>query len=108
MTVRWKPLLVLSGLFVVVAVIGLVAMAFTLVPRGSRDILPAARAERVAKQYEKAWIHYKQALQVDGKNGAIHEEFAAMLGEWLERPPAEKQPELRATPSSMNSEASAV
>ena len=97
MTVRWKPLLVLSGLFVVVAVVGLIAMAFTLVPKGSRDILPAARAERAAKQYDKAWVRYKQALQVDGKNAAIHEEFAAMLDEWLAHAPAEKQAEIRAT-----------
>src|SRR5207248_1157777 len=49
MTVRWKPLLVLSGLFLIIAVIGVVAIVFTLVPRGSADILPQARAERAAR-----------------------------------------------------------
>ncbi len=79
MTVRWKPLLVLSGLFAVIAVVGLIAMAFTLVPRGSSAILATARAERAKKQYEKAEIHFKQARQMDGKNPSIHEEMAAAL-----------------------------
>ena len=80
MTVRWKPLLVLSGLFLIIAVIGVVTIMFTLVPGGSRDILPQARAERAAKQYDRALIHYKRALQKDGRNAAIHEEIAAMYG----------------------------
>ena len=31
MTVRWKPLLIMSGLFLVVAVVGVVVMTVTLV-----------------------------------------------------------------------------
>jgi predicted Zn-dependent protease len=94
MTVRWKPLLVLSGLFVMIAVLGFIAIAFTMVPRGAGDILPTARAERSAKQYEKALIHYKRALQVDGKNASIHEEMASMFAEWAKQSPAEKRAEV--------------
>lgn len=94
MTVRWKPLLVLSGLFAVIAVVGFAAIAWTMVPRGSRDILPAARAERAVKQFDKAKIHYQRALQMDGKNPAIHEELAAMFAEWAPTAPTAKQAEI--------------
>jgi len=96
MTVRWKPLLILSGLFAVIALAGFAAIAYTLVPRGAKDILPSARAARTAGQYEKAKIYYQQALQIEGKNAAIHEELAAMYGEWADHAPAEKQAEYRA------------
>jgi predicted Zn-dependent protease len=96
MTVRWKPLLILSGLFLVIAVVGVIAIVFTLVPRGSADILPAARAERAARRYENAEIHYKNALQKDGRNASIHEELAGMYAEWAERAPAEKKSDLQA------------
>jgi predicted Zn-dependent protease len=96
MIVRWKPLLILTALFVVIAVAGVLAMAYTLVPRGSADILPAARTQRAAKHFEEALVHYRRALQQDGKNAAIHEELAAMLAEWAERAPADRQSDLRA------------
>lgn len=95
MTVRWKPLLVLSGLFLVIAVIGVVAITYTLMPRGSADILPLARADRDAKQYDKALIYYRQALQKDSKNPAIYEELATMYGEWAAQAPAEKKAQLQ-------------
>ena len=95
MSVRWKPLLVLSGLFVVIAIIGLVAMAFSLVPKG-KDILPLARAERTAKRYENAMLQYKRALQTDGKNASIHEEYAGMLADWMTVAPDGKRDEIRA------------
>jgi cellulose synthase operon protein C len=95
MTVRWKPLLVLSGVFAAIAVLGFCAIAYTLMPRRSADILPKARAERAARQYDKAQIHYRRALQMDGKNPAIHEEMATMFGEWADRAPVEKQAEIR-------------
>ena len=60
MTVRWKPLLVLSGLFVVIAVVGVVAIASKLLPRGAADILPSARAERAARQFERANVHHSK------------------------------------------------
>lgn len=96
MTVRWKPLLVLSGLFAVIAVVGFGAIAYTLMPRGAADILPSARADRAAGRFDKAKIHYQRALQIDGKNAAIHEEMAAMFGEWAKKAPADRQAELRA------------
>src|SRR5436853_35331 len=37
MTVRWKPLMILSGLFVIIALVGVIAMAYTLVPRRAAD-----------------------------------------------------------------------
>jgi predicted Zn-dependent protease len=96
MTVRWKPLLVLSGLFVVIGVVGFAAIAWTLVPRRPSDILPAARAERAAGRYEKAKIHYQRALQMDARNPGVHEEMAAMFAEWAKKAPAEKAPEILA------------
>jgi predicted Zn-dependent protease len=96
MTVRWKPMLILTGLFVMIAVAGVLAMAYTLVPRGAADILPAARNERAAKHFDEALVHYRRALQRDAKNAAIHEELAAMFAEWAEKAPAEKKAELRA------------
>ncbi len=95
MTVRWKPLLILSGVFACIAVVGLVAMAYAMRPRGASDMLKAARGERAGKQYAKAQIRYQQALQLDGKNPAIHEEMAAMYEEWAKTAPPEKQPEIR-------------
>src|SRR4051812_17919166 len=94
MTVRWKPLLILSGLFLVIAALGLLAMVYTPSGRGAADILPLARAERDAKQYEKAKIHYLRALQKEPKNAAIHEELASMFAAWAEHAPAEKTREI--------------
>ena len=91
MIVRWKPLLILSGLFVVIAVVGLAAMAYTLVPRSSADILPVARAERSAKRFDNALVHYRRALQQDGKNAGIYEEMAAMFAEWAENGPGPEE-----------------
>ena len=94
MTVRWKPLIILSGVFLVIAVVGVIAITYTLVPRGSGDILPLARAERKAKQFENAKIHYQRALQKDSKNSEIYEEFAGMFAEWSAEAPPEKKAEL--------------
>lgn len=96
MTVRWKPLLVLSGLFAAIAILGFAAIAWTLIPRRAGDVLPLARAERNAGQFDKALIHYKQALQMDGKNPKVHEELASMFGEWAKKAPAEKKAEILA------------
>src|SRR4051812_6139683 len=53
MTVRWKPLLILSGLFLVVALIGVVAIILTA-PRSSQSILKQARAARGNSRFEDA------------------------------------------------------
>ncbi|WP_165219292.1 tetratricopeptide repeat protein [Aquisphaera insulae] len=96
MTVRWKPLLILSGLFFLVAVVGVIAMAWTLVPRSAAGILKQARAEAAQGRFENAKIHFQQAFQLEGKNAAIHEEFAAMLDEWAKAAPADRAEALRA------------
>ena len=67
MTVRWKPLLILSGLFFVVAVLGVIAMAWTLVPRSAEGVLKQARDAAAAGRFEDAEIYYKQALQFEAK-----------------------------------------
>jgi tetratricopeptide (TPR) repeat protein len=95
MTVRWKPLLVLSGLFVVVALGGVVALMLTLAPRSSQGILKMARAARQAGRFEDSEIHYKQALQLEPKSAAIHEEFASLYHDWQKQAPPAKKAALR-------------
>ena len=87
MTVRWKPLIVLTGLFLVVAAMGLLAFAFAL-PRNSGDLLKKARGYAKEKRFDYAQIQYRQALQADPKNAAILEEMADVLETWgTENPP---------------------
>ena len=95
MTVRWKPLLILSGLFVVVALLGLMTIATVMGSRGTADILARARTERKAKQYDKAKLDYQRALKLDGRNASLHEEVADLYEEWSREAPPEKRPELR-------------
>ncbi len=95
MTVRWKPLLILSGLFLAVALVGVVAITLTLVPRSTKGILTRARAARDAGRFDDAEIYYKQALQLEAKNAAIHDEFARLYREWANTAPTERQIPLR-------------
>ncbi len=78
MTVRWKPLLILSGLFVVVALVGVVAITSTLSPRSSQSVLKQARDARDAGRLADAEIYFQQALQLEPKSAPIHEEFAEL------------------------------
>ncbi len=96
MTVRWKPLFVLSGLFVAVALVGVVAITVTLVPQSSQGMLKRAQAARVANRFPDAEIYYKKALQLEAKNPAIHRELAAMYREWSRCAPEAKKASLRA------------
>jgi cellulose synthase operon protein C len=96
MSVRWKPLLILSGLFLAVALVGVIAISGTLVPPSSQGFLKRARAAREAKRFEPAEIDYKQVLQIDTKSAAIHEEFAEMYREWAATAPDAKKASLRA------------
>ncbi len=96
MTVRWKPLFILSGLFFVVAVLGVIAMAWTLVPKSAQGVLKQARAEAAAGRFENAEIHYEQALQFEAKNASIHEEFANLYREWGKTATADRQEMLHA------------
>ncbi len=97
MTVRWKPLLILSGLFVIVALVGLMTIATVMGSRGSEHLLARARTERKAGEFDKAKIDYQQVLKSDGRNVALHEEMADFYEEWAGRAPTEKKAELRAS-----------
>ncbi len=91
MTVRWKPLVLLSALFLVVGVGGVLAITLTLVPHSSEGILRRARLAHEAGRYENAEIYYLQALQKDGKNAAIHFEAARLYKDWFDHAPADKK-----------------
>jgi tetratricopeptide (TPR) repeat protein len=91
MTVRWKPLLILSGLFLVVALVGVVAITVAMMPRSAEGILKVARAARAAGRFENAVIYYKQALQVDPRNASIHEDFAGLYRDWARRAPEDQR-----------------
>jgi tetratricopeptide (TPR) repeat protein len=91
MTVRWKPLVFLSGLFLIVGLVGVVAIVVTLTPHSSREVLRRARAAQEAGHFENAEIYYKQALQIDGKDAAVHYQIAGLYRDWVRRAPAEKQ-----------------
>src|SRR5579864_1408115 len=88
MNVRWKPLMILSGLLLAVAMIGVMGMAILLSPRSTP--LKSAREARAAKNYKHAEILYRQALQRDGNNSDLLNEMAHMYGEWADQVPAER------------------
>jgi predicted Zn-dependent protease len=91
MSVRWKPLIILSGFFLVVAAGGLIAFMFAMRPGKASEILPLARKEADAGQYERSFIQYRRALQREPRNAAIHEELAGMIDRWLQAEPGEHQ-----------------
>ncbi len=91
MTVRWKPLVILSGLFLLVALIGVVAITLTLVPRSSQSFLRRARMALNAGRFEEAEIDFKQALQIDAKDATVHDEFASFYRDWAKHSPADKR-----------------
>jgi cellulose synthase operon protein C len=95
MTVRWKPLVFLSGVFLIVGLIGVAAIIRTLVARSTQDILRSARTSGEAGRFEDAEIYFKQALQKAAKDAAIHEEFASFYRNWAQQAPAEKRSSLR-------------
>lgn len=91
MSVRWKPMILLSALFVVIAAMGLLAITSTLVQSSAEEILVQARAEFQEGKFDRSKIQYERALQREPRNAAIHAELAGMLAQW-----SEKNPELRA------------
>ncbi len=95
MTVRWKPLLILSGLFVVVALMGLMTIATVMGSRGTAEILARARLEVKAKEYEKAKLDFQRALKLEPQNAAIHEEMANLFEQWAREAAPERKSELR-------------
>lgn len=95
MTVRWKPLIVLSGLFLIVAVFGLLAITMDLLPANAAEILPQARKEWKKNQFGNAQIQYLRALQQDPRNAKIHFELARLYEDWAAHEP-DKKAKLRA------------
>ncbi len=95
MTVRWKPLLILSGVFALFGLVGLLTMAYALAPQSSADHVKLARAERLNKKFDKAKIHYQGALQAEPRNPTTHEELAAMYTEWAATLTGSKAEELK-------------
>lgn len=96
MTVRWKPLLILSGLFVVVALIGVVTISSTLSPGSAQSALKQARAARDAGRLADAEIYFKQAIQLDSKSSPLHEELADLYAKLAETATGERRDALRA------------
>ena len=96
MTVRWKPLLILAGVFSFVAVVGVIAIAWSLVPRSAQGVLKQARTAAAAGRYEDAEIYFKQALQYEAKSAKIHEEFANLYRDWSRVVPAERREAVKA------------
>ncbi len=95
MTVRWKPLLILSGLFVAVAVVGVIAISSTLAPPSAQAFLKQARAAREAGRLDDAEIHFKQALQGGADDAAVHDEFATLYELMLASAPADRKKALK-------------
>ncbi len=90
MSVRWKPMIFLSALFVVLAAAGLLAITSVLGPGGAEEILGQARAEARAKKYDRAKIQFERALQREPRNAAIHLEYASMLAAWADQAPDQR------------------
>lgn len=88
MSVRWKPMILISALFVLIAAVGLLAITSTLMQSSPAEILAQARDEAKDGKYERAQIQYRRALQSDPRNPEIHAEFASMLERWAEAAPA--------------------
>lgn len=82
MTVRWKPLLLLSGLFLVIAVASL--LTFVYMTRPDAAVLATKAQENAnAGLFANAEIHYQRALQLEPANGKLHEQLARMYEEWI-------------------------
>src|SRR5262249_49315163 len=96
MTVRWKPLMILSGLFLAVALVGVIAITAAMMPRSSQGILKVAKAARDAGRFQDAEIYYKQALQAEPRNASTHEDFAGLYADWARQADAERGATLRA------------
>ncbi len=96
MTVRWKPLLILSGLFVMVALGGLVAFTMLRGPGGTQAIVARARAERKVRRFGEAEVEYRRALQIDPRAADVHEELASLYEEWGRSAPADRAAKLEA------------
>jgi predicted Zn-dependent protease len=91
MSVRWKPLLVLSGLFLVTGVLGILAFTLRTSAGDVNTLLASARAERQAGRFGNAQIHFLRAKQQQPRNAALHLELAGLCEEWAAREPARRE-----------------
>lgn len=94
MSVRWKPLIVLSGLFLIVAVLGLLAITVQGVPTDAPKILAQARTEWKAGRHGNAQIHFQRVLQQTPRDAKVHEELSRLYQEWSKAEPS-RRAELR-------------
>ena len=92
MTVRWKPLVFLSGVFLIVAVIGVSRHHPHFgAPLATGDILQRGLATPArAGRFTDAEIYFKQALQKSPRTRRFIEEFAELYRDWARQAPAEK------------------
>ncbi len=94
MRLRSRSLLALSVVCGGLVLVGLVVLA-RVRDRRADGILAHARADRAARRFGEAEIQYRRALQIDGRDPAVHEEMASLYEEWLGSAPTEKAARLR-------------
>ena len=95
MTVRWKPLMILSGLFLVVALVGVVTITVAMMPRSAQGLLKV-RAGRPRGRPVPGRRDLLQAGAPDRPaRRAIHEDFAGLYREWARHAEADKRAALR-------------
>jgi tetratricopeptide (TPR) repeat protein len=90
MSVRWKPLLVLSGLFLVTAVLGVLAFTVRTSTADAQALVGNARAEWQAGRYGNAQIHFLRAKQQKPRDAALHLELAKLCADWAAHEPARR------------------
>jgi tetratricopeptide (TPR) repeat protein len=92
MSVRWKPLIILSGLFLGVAATGVAVFFLVFGGANPDDILRQAREAAGRSRYAEAEVLFLNALQAGGKRDAIFEEMADFYDKWsLTAEPAKRQ-----------------
>jgi predicted Zn-dependent protease len=87
MSVRWKPLIILSGVFLIVAVVGFGVMTLDLMPASASSIATQARAAWKEGRHAEAQIHFLRALQQEPRNARLHAEVSRLYEEWAQAEP---------------------
>ena len=94
MTVRWKPLMFLSGVFLIVGLIGVAAIIRTLVSQSSQGILRVRCAARESGDSKTRKLISSRRFRSRPRT----RRFTRIRGpdrDWAQMPPAEKRPSLR-------------
>lgn len=94
MTVRWKPLLILSGVFLAIFAIAL--LAFNVSSSSPSKLLALAESERDAGKLEIAKIHYQRAAQADPTNPKVHLGLASLYERMREGATGQRREDLNA------------